>query len=118
MSVSLGEFEQLVLLAVLRLGDSAYGVQIRRAIEDKTGRDVAAGAIYTTLSRLEKRGFVSSRPGETIPERTGQRRRYYAVQPEGAAALYRSYSDVRRMAHGVLGDLESLAREAGEGLSP
>lgn len=111
----MGEFEQLVLLAVLRLKDGAYGVEIRRAVSDRTGRDVAAGAVYTTLGRLEQRGYVRSRIGETAPERTGQRRKYYRVQPEGAAALYRSYTALRAMASGLLGELEALATEAGEG---
>jgi PadR family transcriptional regulator PadR len=115
MARALGEFEQLILLAVLRLGDDAYGMTIRRAVEQGTGRDVAAGAVYTTLGRLESRGLVSSRPGETVPERTGQRRRYYRLEPEGAAELYRAYSDVRRMARGLVPELADLAgRAAGE----
>jgi PadR family transcriptional regulator PadR len=109
-----GEFEQLVVLAVLRLGRGAYGVEIRRAIAETTGRNVSAGAVYTTLSRLESRGFVASSMGETAPERTGQRRRYYRVLPEGAAALYRSYSDVRRMARGLVDDLAELAARVEE----
>ncbi|NKB90560.1 MAG: PadR family transcriptional regulator [Acidobacteria bacterium] len=115
MTGSLGEFEQLVLFAVLRLRDEAYGVSIRREIEANTGRDVSAGAVYTTLSRLEKRRFVSSRVGETAPERTGQRRKYYLVEPEGAATLRRSYTDSRRMARGVLSTLEGLAARADSG---
>jgi DNA-binding PadR family transcriptional regulator len=108
----MGEFEQLILLAVLRLKDTAYGVEIRRAVAERTGRDVAAGAVYTTLRRLEDRGYVTSRIGETAPERTGQRRRYYTVEPEGAAALHRSYTALRAMASGVVGELERLATEA------
>ena len=113
MANAIGEFEQFILLAVLRLGEDAYGVSIRRAIHDVTGRDVAAGAIYTALGRLEGRGFVSSRVAETAPERSGQRRKYYEVEPEGAAALFRSYSNLRRMADDVLQDLEALAAQAG-----
>lgn len=105
----MGEFEQLIMLAVLRLGEEAYGVRIRRAIEESTGRNVSAGAVYTTLSRLETRGFLSSRMGKSVPERTGQRRRYYRVEPEGAAQLYRSYSDVKKMARGLMADLAELA---------
>lgn len=114
MANALGEFEQLVLLAVLRLGPDAYGVSIRRAIEDGTGRNVSAGAIYTTLMRLDGRGLVTSRVGETAPERTGQRRKYYEVQPDGAAALYRAYSDVRNMAKGLIPRIAGLAAEADE----
>lgn len=108
----MGEFEQLVLLAILRLKDRAYGVEIRRALSDRTGRDVAAGAVYTTLGRLESRGYVRSRVGETAPERTGQRRKYYLLEPAGAAALHRSYTALRAMASGVAGELERLALEA------
>jgi len=110
----MGEFEQLVLMAVLRLKDTAYGVEIRRAVAKHSGRDIAAGAVYTTLSRLETRGYVTSRVGETAPERTGQRRKYYRVEPEGAAALHRSYSALRSMASGLVTELEALAARAGK----
>jgi DNA-binding PadR family transcriptional regulator len=113
MAGSLGEFEQLTLLAVLRLGDEAYGVTVRQAIEEVTGRDVSAGAVYTTLSRLEKRGLVTSRVGETVPERTGQRRKYYTVEPEGAAMVHDSMNAVSRMVDGLAGQLEALAQRAG-----
>ena len=105
----LGEFEQLLLLAVLRLGDEAYGVTIRQAIETATGRDVSAGAVYTALGRLEQRGLVTSRPGESAPERTGMRRRYYTVRPEGARRLVRAYRDLQSLAHGVMPAMERLA---------
>jgi DNA-binding PadR family transcriptional regulator len=111
MAGGLGEFEQLVLLAILRLKDDAYGVEIRRSLAERTGRDVAAGAVYTTLGRLEERGFVCSWVGETAPERTGQRRKYYRVEPAGAAALRRAYVAVQRMMSGVAGELERLALE-------
>ncbi len=113
MAGSLGEFEQLTLLAVLRLGDDPYGVTARRAIEEVTGRDVSAGAVYTTLARLEKRRLVSSRVGETAPARTGQRRKYYTVEPEGAAMVFDSYTAVSRMADGLVPRLAGLARRAG-----
>jgi DNA-binding PadR family transcriptional regulator len=112
MAGSLGEFEQLTLLAVLRLGDEAYGVTIRRAIEQGTGRDVSSGAVYTTLARLERRGLVSSRVGETAPERTGQRRKYYLVEPEGAAMVYDSVNAVSRMVDGLVPRLAGLAGRA------
>lgn len=108
----MGEFEQLVLLAVLRLKGNAYGVEIRRAVAERTGRDVAAGAVYTTLRRLEDRGYVRSQVSETVPERTGQRRKYYRLEPAGAAALHRSYTALRSMASGLVGELERLALEA------
>jgi PadR family transcriptional regulator PadR len=109
---ALGEFEQFLILAVLRLGEDAYGVSIRRAIQDVTGRNVSAGAVYTALGRLERRGFVSSRVAETAPERSGQRRKYYRVEPGGAAALFHSYTNLRRMADGVLKELQGLAARA------
>jgi len=112
MSTALGEFEQLIMLAVLRLGTNAYGVAIRRQIQDQTGRNVAAGAIYTALGRLENRGFVESRMGDAAPERSGQRRKYYTVLPEGAAVLYRSYTHVHSMAEGLVPQLAGLAARA------
>jgi DNA-binding PadR family transcriptional regulator len=71
--------------------------------------------VYTTLGRLETRGYVRSRIGETVPERTGQRRKYYRIEPEGAAALHRSYKALRAMASGVVPELERLALEADGG---
>jgi DNA-binding PadR family transcriptional regulator len=115
MPTAIGEFEQLLLLAVLRLGGDAYGVTIRRAVEETTGRSVSAGAVYTALGRLEGRGLVRSAPGETIPERTGMRRRYYRVEPEGARQLTRAIRHVAAMSHGLMPALERLASEGQEG---
>jgi len=105
----LGEFEQLVLFAVLRLADDAYGVRIRQEIEARTGRPVSAGAIYTTLGRLESRGYVDSNIGETAPARGGRRRKYYRLLAEGATALQRAYEHVQDMATGVLAQLAAHA---------
>jgi PadR family transcriptional regulator PadR len=105
----LGEFEQLILLALLRLGDDAYGVTVREEIHRRTGRDVAQGAVYTALNRLAERGFVSSRVGKTAPDRGGRRRKYYALEPAGARALHRSVSQVQDMARGLLPKLGELA---------
>ena len=69
----LGRFDHLLLLAVMRLGDEAYGMTIRRALAEHTGRDVAVGAIYTALARLETRGYVRSRLGEPTPDVEGRR---------------------------------------------
>ena len=82
MSAALGEFEQLVLLAVLRLGEDAYGAAIRRELVECAGRDASPGAIFTTLERLEARGLVRSRFGEPTPERGGRRKRYYQLRAE------------------------------------
>lgn len=112
MPKTLGDFEQLVLFAILRLGDAAYGVEIRRELAERSGRDVASGAVYTTLHRLEGHGYVSSRIGSSTPARSGQRRKYYRVEPAGAAALQESYRALQDMSAGLLGQLERLALEA------
>lgn len=83
----LGEFEEMVLLAVMRLGSNAYGVTIRQTVEEATGRTTSVGAIYTTLERLEQKGFVSSRQGEPTAERGGRAKRYFKIEGAGAQAL-------------------------------
>jgi len=97
----LGEFEQLVLLAVIRVGEDAYGVPIRRAILDRAGRDVSLAAVYKTLTRLEEKGLVLARVGEPTPERGGRRKRYYAVTAAGRRSLRQSVEVLRRMARGL-----------------
>ncbi|SRR6266542_4323580 len=97
----LGEFEQLILLAVLRLHGRAYGVPIRQEIEQCTGRAVAIGAVYATLDRLERKGFVASQVGDPTPERGGRAKRFYAVRPEGVLALRQSQQAVRNMMRGL-----------------
>jgi PadR family transcriptional regulator PadR len=104
----LGEFEQLVLLALMRLGADAYGVTMRREVESRTGREVSAGAIYTTLERMEKRGLVTSSLGEPIPGRRGRPRRYYQIESTGAIAVARSYSSVINMAEGLASELIAI----------
>jgi PadR family transcriptional regulator len=83
----LGEFEQIVLWAILRLGDQAYGVPIRLDIESRTGRSLTVGALYRTLDRLESKGYVTSAFGEPTPERGGRSRRYFSVRPAGLRVL-------------------------------
>ena len=83
----LGEFEALVLAALLWLEDEAYGVVIRQEIERRTDRSVSIGAVYTALGRLEKKHLVSSRLGEPTSERGGRAKRYFSAGPEGRAAL-------------------------------
>jgi DNA-binding PadR family transcriptional regulator len=97
----LGEFEQLVLLAVLRLEDDAYGATIRRLIEDATGRDVSIGAIYTTLDRLLAKGLVTSHVGEPTGGRGGRRRKIYTLERSGRAALARAYASWANMTRGL-----------------
>ncbi len=97
----IGDFEQLILFALIRLGADAYGVTIRSQIEARTGRAVSPGALYTALDRLEKRGLVTSRLGDPTPQRGGKRKRLYTLQPAGERALARVYESMRLMATGV-----------------
>jgi PadR family transcriptional regulator, regulatory protein PadR len=108
MQQPLGEFEQLVMFAVMRLDDEAYGAGIRRELLARAGRDVSPGAIFTTLERLEARGLVTSIYGEPTQERGGRRKRFYRVAPEGKRALSASLETIRRMARGLeLGEEQS-----------
>jgi PadR family transcriptional regulator len=100
----LGELEQVVLLAVLQLGDGAYAVPVRAEIRERAGRAVARGALYTALERLEAKGFLASRMSEPRPERGGRSRRYFRVTPQGLRALRASRSAMLRLWRG----LESL----------
>ena len=97
----LGEFEQLVMLTVLRLGDAAYTAAVRQELQERAGRDVSPGAIFTTLERLEDRGLVASRYADPTPERGGRRKRYYRLRPEGRRALANSLETLRRVAAGL-----------------
>jgi PadR family transcriptional regulator, regulatory protein PadR len=83
----LGEVELMVLLAVLRLGDDAYGVPISKELLDLAGREVALGSLYAALGRLEQKGFVTSLLGDPTPERGGRAKRYFRVTPAGVRAL-------------------------------
>lgn len=79
----LGNFELMVLLALIRLGDEAYGVPIAAAIEDGTSRSVALSSVYAALDRLEEKGLVTSRLGEPTPERGGRAKRHFQITPGG-----------------------------------
>lgn len=98
---TLGDFEQLTMLAVLRLEDDAYGAAIQREMEAQTGRVVSINAVYTTLDRLETKGLLRSWVGEPTAERGGRRKKHYAVQPSGMAAIGQAYRAFRRMASGL-----------------
>jgi DNA-binding PadR family transcriptional regulator len=98
---SLGEFEQLVLLAILRLEREAYGVSIRAEISTRTGREPASGALYTTLDRLEQKGLLTSRIGEPTPQRGGRAKRYYKATAAGVAAITRAQRALRNMLDGL-----------------
>jgi PadR family transcriptional regulator PadR len=99
--VHLGEFEHLLLLTILRLGTEAYGVELARDLEERAGRKVSRGALYTSLDRLEDKGLVRWKPGSGAPEREGLPRRRYAVTPAGVAALRESREVLRRMWRGL-----------------
>ncbi len=106
MSSFLGEFEQLLLLAIIRCGPEAYGAAIQRELE--TVRDsVSLGAVYTTLLRLEAKGLVRSRVGDPTTERGGRRRKLYRILPAGSRQLENSLSALRIMTAGLPRPLEA-----------
>ena len=106
----LGEFEQLILFSVVKLGDDAYGGTIREAIEQRTGRVVSSGAINTTLGRLAERKLVTWRLGEPTPGLAGRPRKYYAITPAGARTLKSTLDTIRAMSGGLTSKLNRLAR--------
>jgi DNA-binding PadR family transcriptional regulator len=97
----LGEFEQIVLLAIVRLGQEAYGVPIRLDIEQRTGRAVTVGALYRTLDRLEDKGYISSAFSDPTPERGGRSKRYFTVRPRGLRTLRASRKALSAMWEGL-----------------
>jgi len=103
----LGDFEQLVLMGVLRLAGDAYGAAIRQEIHARSGRDVSINAVYTTLDRLEAKGLLRSRIGDPTPQRGGRRRKFYALSPSGSVALRQAYRVFTAMASGLEGRLEA-----------
>jgi PadR family transcriptional regulator, regulatory protein PadR len=104
----LGEFEYAVLLATLQLGDEAYAVPVRELLEERTGRPVARGALYTALERLETKGCLRSRMGDPTPERGGRARRYFAVTATGLKAMRATHAALARLSEG----LEPLLEES------
>ena len=103
---SLSRLEEMVLLAVMRLGPQSYGVTIRQEVKSQTGRDLSLGAIYPTLDRLEDRGLVRSHRGEPTGERGGRSRRQFTLLPEGRTALQRSWRAMTAMWDGFEPDHE------------
>jgi DNA-binding PadR family transcriptional regulator len=97
----LGEFELLVLLAILQAGEDAYGSTILQELQRRADRAIARGALYVTLDRLASKGYVSSRTGDPAPARGGGPRRYYLVKPVGLAQLRRALEDLGRMHEGL-----------------
>ena len=97
----LGEFEHIILLAVLRLEHRAYGVTVRQEIQSRIKREVSIGGVYTTLDRLETKGYVKSLQGDPAPERGGRSKRFFHVTPKGLAAVNRTHGALQRMAAGL-----------------
>src|SRR5260370_21685779 len=93
----LGEFEHIVILALLRLAGRAYGVTVRQEIEARTGREVSIGAIYATLDRLEAKGYVKSQFGEPTPERGGRSKRFFHVTARGMTAVNRTHRAIQNL---------------------
>lgn len=98
-----GGFEQLVMLAVARLGDGSYGMTVRRSLEERTGRDVSLGAVYSTLDRLETKGYVTSSEGAGTSDREGKGRRFFKLTSPGLRALNDGIRALDRMREGVAG---------------
>jgi DNA-binding PadR family transcriptional regulator len=97
----LGGFELLVLLALIRLADEAYGVPISEAIEESSGRDVAIGSVYITLERLERKGLVTSRLGEPTAERGGRAKTYFRITAKGLREARRARQTLINLWQGV-----------------
>jgi DNA-binding PadR family transcriptional regulator len=97
----LGSLEHIVLLALVRLGSNAYGMTVRREIEERTGRNISIGAVYTTLERLEAKGYIRSVMGEPSAERGGRAKRLFQIEADGQAALQTSQDAIRKMTRGL-----------------
>lgn len=111
--MALGDLEQVVLFALVRLDGVGHGVAIIEQIESRTGKLVAPGALYTALDRMEAKGLVESWIGDSTPERGGRRRKEYRILPAGARELRDWYGGIRRIAGGVLPALDRLAEGTG-----
>jgi PadR family transcriptional regulator, regulatory protein PadR len=97
----LGEFEHLIVLAVLRLAHQAYGVTMRQEIENRTRREVSIGAVYATLDRLEAKGYVKSHLGDPTPERGGRSKRFFEITAKGLTAVNRTHRALESMSQGL-----------------
>lgn len=103
----LGDLEQLIMLALLRLGDDGFGAAVQREIVERTGRGVTLGAVYTALTRLEEKGYVESFVGDPLPQRGGRRRRHYRTLPEGRREIAVAWGAMREMSRGLHTQLDS-----------
>ena len=100
-SSSLGEFEHIVLLTLVRLGDEAYGMSVRTTINELIGRDISIGAIYTTLERLQGKGYVDSRMGESTAKRGGRAKKYFFVTGKGRKVLKETRANLEILWQGI-----------------
>lgn len=98
---TLGSFELMVMLTLIRLGENAYGVPISETIEQQTGRDISLGSVYATLDRLERKGLVSSTVGESTPERGGRGKRYFRVTAKGLRSTRETRRVLNKLWHGL-----------------
>jgi len=98
---TLGEFEQIVLLAILRLEGNAYGFTISAEIAERTGRKPSPGALYATLDRLEGKGFLASRTGDPTPVRGGRAKRFFEVTGAGVEAVARAQRAYQSLLNGL-----------------
>ena len=103
-----GEFEHMILLALVRLGNGAYGAAIRREIRNRTGRDASVGTVYMTLGRLAKKKMIVSYVGIPSPQRGGRRRKHYLIDAEGQKALGRAFRAFTAMTSGMEAELAAL----------
>lgn len=101
MADKLGEFEQILLLALLHLGDGGHGAALQTLLRQRAGREVSLGTVYKTLFRLEAKGLVVCRLGESTPERGGRRKKLYRITPAGSQALQGTLNALRRMSQGL-----------------
>ena len=104
----LGEFEQMVMLAVARLGDVAYGMAILEELRERTGVEAAVASVYAALDRLERRGFVASSVGAPTPERGGRAKRFFSLEPASRYALHRSRAALDSLWDGLELDTDGL----------
>lgn len=102
----LGEFEQMVLLSIMRLGSEAYGLAIKDELEAVVGRSPSSGALYTTLDRMERKGFLESYAGAPSSERGGRPRRYVKLTPAGQEMLARTRTSLLALWDGLEGALD------------
>ena len=105
----LGDFEQIVLLALIHLKDDAYGMTIRMEIDERIGRSVSIGAVYTTLERLEKKGLITSEMGEATPQRGGKAKKYFSITQAGKNKLQEARKNLEIMWQGLSPELLGIS---------